>query len=102
MRRQGLTFRLGAGLAVLLAGCDSAPLHRVGPAAQVLPRLPDRCGVAGVQGLIGQPFVALAGYRLPGALRVLYPDQVVTAEVQPSRLNATVDRETRITALFCG
>ena len=94
--------RWGIWLILLLAGCGAVPLRLVGPAEQVLPRLPDRCGVAGVAGLMGQPFVALAGYRLPGALRVLYPEQVVTAEVQPTRLNAAVDRDTRITALFCG
>jgi len=102
LRRGGpRLLRIAAGIA-LLAGCGVAPLRLVGSAEQVLPRLPDRCGVAQVQGLVGQPFVALAGSRLPGALRVLYPGQVVTAEVQPTRLNASVDHETRITALFCG
>lgn len=85
---------------VLLAGCGG--VTRVGPPEAVLPRLADRCGVALVDRLVGQPFVALADVDLPGPLRVLYPGQEVTAEVEPARLNASVDGETRIRRVFCG
>jgi hypothetical protein len=84
----------------MLAGCAIA--ERVGPAEQMLPVLADRCGVAMVAAVRGQPFVALAAYRLPGPLRVLYPEQAVTKEVQPTRLNAAVDGVGRVVALFCG
>jgi len=87
------------GMAVL-AGC--AGVERVGPAERMLPAMADDCGVALVAAEMGQPFVALAAYRLPGTLRVLYPEQVVTREVQAARLNASVDAAGRIRGLFCG
>ncbi|MGL6209898.1 MAG: I78 family peptidase inhibitor [Paracoccaceae bacterium] len=85
---------------LLVAGCVA--VERVGPAERMLPVLADRCGVAQVSAVMGQPFVGLAEYRLPGTLRVLYPEQVVTREVQPMRLNAAVDGTGRVVALFCG
>ena len=81
----------------VLAGCAAAP--QVGPAVRLAA---DRCGVALVAGLEGQPFVALADVALPGPLRVLYPGQMVLAETQPARLNAAVDGAGRIVDLFCG
>ena len=81
---------------VLLAGCGGQPL---GPALRIAA---DDCGVALAEGLVGQPFVALAGVTLPGALRVLYPGQVVMPEVQAARLNAEVDGAGLIRSVFCG
>ncbi len=80
----------------LLAGCGGA---EVGQALRVAS---DQCGAGQVQGLVGQPFVALAEVDLPGDLRVLYPGQMVVAEVQPRRLNAAVDGAARIRDVFCG
>jgi hypothetical protein len=55
-----------------------------------------------VEALVGQPFVALAEVALPGSLRVLYPGQMVMAEVQGDRLNAAVDGAGQIVGVFCG
>jgi len=84
-------------LVVVLAGCGGDV--QLGPAQRVAT---DRCGVAQVEGLVGQPFVALAEVALPGALRVLYPGQMVMAEVQGDRLNAAVDGAGQIVGVFCG
>lgn len=82
---------------LVVAGCTEGA--QMGPAVRLAS---DQCGVALVAGLVGQPFVALADVALPGTLRVLYPGQMVMAEVQPARLNATVDGAARVTAVFCG
>lgn len=76
---------------VLLAGCV-----RGGPVAGGM------CGVAVAEGLVGEPFVALADVSLPGPLRVLYPGQEVREPAQAARLSASVDSTGRIVRLFCG
>ncbi|NEX46237.1 I78 family peptidase inhibitor [Pseudotabrizicola algicola] len=60
------------------------------------------CGKDQLAHLNGKPFVALADYRLPGQLRVLYPDQAVTRDLMPDRLNAQVNGSGLILKLFCG
>jgi len=106
---RGIVRRVLVGIvcAGLAAGCLPRPQHlrgaaRLGPPERVLPALPDRCGVADFRRLTGQPFTALAGQSLPGPLRVIYPDQMVTAEVLPTRLNVQIDAASRIRHLFCG
>lgn len=89
--------------AMVLAGC--LPVmggYRMGPVDEMLPSLPDRCGLAALSGLTGQPMERLADFRLIGPLRVLWPGQEITNEIDPTRLNAEVDVTGRILRLACG
>lgn len=74
----------------------------MGPVDEMLPPQPDRCGLATLQHLRGEKMERLADYRLPGPLRVLWPGQEITSEIDPSRLNAEVDVSGRIGRLICG
>jgi hypothetical protein len=92
--------------ASVLAGCGFGAVAR--PGLYLLP--PDRlaaldlqdCGAKALAPEIGAPFTRLAEFRLKGSLRVLWPDQGVTRDLVPDRLNAQVDRSGRIRRLFCG
>ena len=85
----------------LLAGClRTGPM--LGPVDEMLPDLPDRCGLAALSELRGQPMERLADFRLIGPLRVLWPGQEITNEIVPTRLNAEVDVTGRIQRLICG
>lgn len=113
MRRPGRMVRLFAAvmslrrgsalLLCLLAGCAGFGGDlRMGPVDEMLPPQPDRCGLAALPDLTGQPMARLADFRLTGALRVLWPGQEITNDVDPSRLNAEVDVAGRILRLMCG
>ena len=100
--RLGHAFALCGGL----CGCFVPPLAPLGPT--IVPPLMlsmeqvQGCGHDQLMHLKGQPFVALATYRLPGQLRVLYPGQGVTRDLMPDRLNAQVNGSGVILNLFCG
>ncbi len=87
-------------VAALIGACAPAP--RVGPAALVLPLLPDHCGIAALPPMAGRPLAALADVSLQGPLRAIWPAQDVTSEVQPGRLNAQLNEQGVILRLFCG
>ena len=74
----------------------------VAPASFLATDLPDRCGLAALQGLTGQPFTTLADHPLTAELRVIWPGQDVTTEQRSERLNAQVADDGRILRLFCG
>lgn len=87
----------------VLAGCfPLAGQSRMGPVDDMLPPQPDRCGLALLPDLRGAPMAQLADFRLIGPLRVLWPGQEITNEVNPARLNAEVDVAGRIQRLMCG
>ena len=97
---------LGRAVAVvvlggLLAGCLRAG-PKLGPVDEMLPDLPDSCGLAALSDLRGQPMERLADFRLIGPLRVLWPGQEITNDIVPTRLNAEVDVTGRIQRLICG
>ncbi len=97
----------GAGLIALfcvlsLAGCLDHGRLRVGPVDKMIPPQPDTCGLADLPDLRGQEMAELADFDLKGPLRVLWPGQEVTNELQPNRINAEVDVQSNILRLFCG
>ncbi len=74
----------------------------MGPVDRMIPVMPDHCRAGDLQGLTGQTFTALADETLVGPLRVLWPAQQVSADLDSTRLNASVDTSGRIKRLFCG
>ena len=90
-------------MAMILAGCFPVMGgYRMGPVDDMLPPQPDRCGIAHLPDLTGQPMARLADFRLIGPLRVIWPGQEITNEVNPDRLNTEVDVTGRILRLMCG
>lgn len=90
-------------ITVSLVGC-ARPLREVsvGTMAAVLPPQPDLCGLAGLDGMVGQQFVALADQPLIGTLRVVWPGQEITSDIVPTRLNAQITNQGLILGLRCG
>lgn len=87
---------LPVGLASLvLAACEPVP-----PATT--PDLPaDECGAGGYQGLIGQPRDVLSQMTFPIGTRVIGPDDAVTSDFRPDRLNIEYGRSGRIEKISC-
>lgn len=93
MRKTPLLLALAA--AIGLAACEPVP-----PAA--IPEPPaDECGAAGYQGLIGQPHAVLAAMTFPIGTRMIGPDDAVTADFRPDRLNIEYGRTGRIEKVSC-
>lgn len=98
-------------LPAVLTGCGrlaevpAAQIQHFGAPTRVLPAAvvaDATCGAGAALALVGDHFTALADLALPGELRVLWPGQRVTDEVQPLRLNAQVSDNGTIRRLFCG
>lgn len=93
MMRARLT--LAALAALALAACEPVP-------APVPPPVePDECGASGYQGLVGQPKTVLDGMKFPIATRVIGPDDAVTADYNPKRLNIEYGRTGLIDKVSC-
>ncbi len=80
-------------LTLLLAGCFGRDIV-------VEPSEPVDCGAAALQSLVGQPLAMLPGTATH--VRVLHPGDAATMDYSESRLNVTVDKADKITALTCG
>lgn len=80
---------------VVLAGCGAAtaPVERGAPAA-------DTCNAASHQGLIGRD--AASSLALPEPKRLYGPNDVVTTDFNPARLNVQLDGIDNIVAITCG
>ena len=97
-----------------LTGCGRLPeaalaaptrTEQFGAPGRVLPEAlvaNGACGAGAALALVGDHFTALADLALPGDLRVLWPGQRVTDEVQPLRMNAQVSDSGTIRRVFCG
>ncbi|MGP9803812.1 I78 family peptidase inhibitor [Paracoccus sp. NSM] len=79
--------------AALLAACEPLPVTEP-PAA-------DQCGAEGYQGLVGQPRSVLAQMTFPIGTRTIGPDDAVTADFRPDRLNIEYGRNDRIEKVSC-
>lgn len=79
MRRPLLFAALAAAT---LAACEPVPNA---PAQPVPPS--DECGASGYQGLVGQPRRVLDSMKFPLRTRVIGPDDAITADYVPARLN---------------
>ncbi len=94
MRVLSLTSALLA--TAVLAACEPlpAPVTPVEPPA-------DACGAAGYQGLIGQPRSVLAQMTFPIGTRQIGPNDAVTSDFRPDRLNIEYGRSERIEKVSC-
>jgi hypothetical protein len=82
-------------LPLLLAAC-------VQPAPPVQPEPdPDLCRASSYQGLVGQPRSVLSTMLLPAGSRVIGPNDAVTADFSPERLNIEIDQGGRIAKIAC-
>jgi len=61
---------------------------------------PDTCGAAAYQDLIGKD--AAASLALPEPKRAYRPDEAVTTDINPARLNVQLDDTDTIVAVTCG
>jgi hypothetical protein len=90
-----MKFSILAGL--LLAGCGAA----VTPTANRAPAsAPDTCNAAAHQGLVGQD--AASSLALPEPKRLYGPNDAVTMDYNPARLNVQLDAVDNIVAITCG
>lgn len=81
--------------ATALAACEPAYVEPTPPLVV------DECGAAGYQGLIGQPRTALSAMNFPLGTRVIGPEDMVTADFRPDRLNIEYGVNGRITKVSC-
>ena len=81
--------------ATALAACEPAYVEPTPPPVV------DECGAAGYQGLIGQPRTALSAMNFPLGTRVIGPEDMVTADFRPDRLNIEYGANGRITKVSC-
>lgn len=80
----------------LLAGCTEP-----GTPAEPAPPTTDSCGAAAFEGLVGQPKTALDRMTLPEGARVIGPNQPVTMDFRPTRLNIEIGKDDRIARVGC-
>lgn len=94
-------------LPLSVAGCSGFGIGaRPGPAVLPPALLAERgeqgCEAAALTPLTGSHFTELAEIRLKGQLRVLWPEQGLTRDLMPDRLNVQVDGAGQILRMFCG
>lgn len=93
---QGITnFGPGVGGAPIAGGSDFLP----NPGVAGIPAQSPDCGASYAHYLIGQNAHALP---LPGNVRVIGPDTIVTFDYRPDRLNLATDNNGTITRAYCG
>ena len=90
------TLILGLTAAVTLAACEPVPAPAPAPD---LP--PDDCRASAFQGLIGQPVSVLTQMTFPLGTRQIGPDDAVTSDFRPDRLNIEYGRSGRIEKVSC-
>lgn len=84
-----------------LAGLTLAACDPIEDGTQPVLDLPQECGAAGYQGLIGQPKTALDKMKFPLGTRVIGPEDAVTADYRPDRLNIEYSRAGLIEKISC-
>lgn len=87
-----------------LAGCDTVDMTPVGDAMpdNLPPAAEDNCGAASFANLIGQPREAAEAAPLPVSSRIVGPDDAVTMDFNPERLNVMLDANDIVARLTCG
>lgn len=81
----------------VLALAEVAACTPVPPA----PDSPDQCGAAGYSGLIGQPAPAVKAMTFPEGTRIIGPEDAVTDDFRPGRLNIEYGRAGLVEKISC-
>ena len=99
-------------LAPLLAACVvpiPLPVPEGTPGAfEIVLDEGDSCGARGLRSLVGQDGAGMAGLRVvdaagqPVPVRVVGPDDAVTMDLNPGRVNVRTDAAGTIVAVDCG
>ncbi len=113
-------FATPALMTLLLAACEpvgttpvdgapapgDAPLAGEPPGDMPAPVLPspadDTCGASGLASLIGQDASAVAATTFQNPIRIIRPDDMVTMDFNPQRLNFELDELNEIVRVRCG
>ncbi|MCQ0969437.1 I78 family peptidase inhibitor (plasmid) [Paracoccus sp. TK19116] len=82
-----VSFPLLAVATLTLAACEPIPAPEPQPEA---PGASDACGASGYQGLIGQRGTVLESMTFPLRTRVIGPNDAITADYSPERLNIEI------------
>lgn len=88
------------GLPLVMMGCVELQAVPIG----VMDPLPieNACGAADLQGLVGQSATVLRTMRFGVQTRIIRPDEAVTMDFSPSRLNIEIDDHEVISLVSCG
>lgn len=92
-------------LGLVLTGCAPAgapPVDVPTVDSGLEERTPDTCGMADLEGLVGQPVSAFDQAAWDKPVRVVPPGAIITMEYNAQRLNIDTDQRDRITRLWCG
>ncbi|SMO74114.1 I78 family peptidase inhibitor [Paracoccus laeviglucosivorans] len=90
---------LAAPLALLvLAACEEQAPAPVSPSQ---PPTEDACGASRFQGLVGQSKDAVAKANLPEDARIIGPNDAVTMDFRPARLNVEIGTDDRVARVGC-
>ena len=82
---------------LLLLGC----VEPQEPVAPPQPPVAPGCTAASLQGLIGQPSEVAERMSLPPGSRIIGPNQPVTMDFRPDRLNIEIGARGRIAGIDC-
>jgi len=90
-----------------LAGCqdEEAPAREGEDAAAVEQPAEDggdACGASAHADLVGQDRSVIASMTFPAPMRLIGPDDAVTMDFNPERLNVTYDESGTIDRVYCG
>ena len=97
----GLMRHIFSILPVLILGFAGACTSL--PERPELPRLSmETCGADRYQHLVGQPATVLERTLIMQHLRIVGPDEAVTMDLRPDRLNFWLDKGRRIERVDCG
>lgn len=88
---------LSAAAALLVMAACVAPI-----VPQDLTASSAGCGANDRQELLNQQASVLSTEKLPDPHRILRPGQVMSADLNPNRLNVVVDAAETITRVYCG
>ena len=86
--------------AVALAGCSAVTTGGGGNGAAQRASGPDTCNAASYAALVGQD--AVVALQIPEPKRSYRPDEAITLDDIPERVNVVLDETDVITAITCG
>ncbi len=89
--------QLVLALPLVLAACAEVPPR----GEPVVDPMPDLCGAAALQTLVGQPQSVLAAMTFPEGTRIITPGMAVTMDYRPDRLNITIGEDGNISGVNC-